>query len=87
MWKSIADLLKMNYWTHHSDAPAKANPSPKFRAKLHCYICGYDWTPRRDKFPARCPRCQKRRYWINPNQVDLPLNHPELKYAPPEHTP
>ena len=28
---------------------------------LHCFQCGYDWTPRIFSKPKQCPRCK--RYW------------------------
>jgi hypothetical protein len=29
---------------------------------LHCYRCGYDWFPKRDRPPMSCPACFSHRW-------------------------
>lgn len=35
---------------------------PEIESKLICKRCGYEWPPRINTLPKRCPACQSR-YW------------------------
>lgn len=34
--------------------------------QARCYNCGYVWSSRRETPPARCPRCQYRKWYVLP---------------------
>lgn len=87
MWKSCAQLISQLTNNAQKGGEQVVKHVHTERPRLHCFLCGYDWTTRRDGFPARCPRCQRRRFWINSKQVDLPFPPSEPHYEPPEDLP
>jgi|HubBroStandDraft_1064217.scaffolds.fasta_scaffold13052_5 DNA-directed RNA polymerase subunit RPC12/RpoP len=58
--------------------------------KHACQQCGHAWIPRQQDPPARCPKCQSRRWWepkleVTPAGTAAALNEvPDLEHRPDE---